>query len=150
MNANSWLIICFGAAFLAGLGCSLTGKAPPAQGPNNTECLRDLPPLISLDATVEASQSQQLEAQLKHFARLQGYAYELAVYSADGQDFSVHMDSPGVLVVAGSPFTRGEFFISFYNQNCDQPTTAADLRDEERDLIRLLKEIPGIEIVQAK
>jgi hypothetical protein len=127
-----------------------TGNLPGPWAPTkNAACLTELPPLKSLDVSIEPQQSEQLALQLKAFARLRGYTYKIAVFSADGEDFAVWMHGPGILVVVRSPFNRGEFSIDFYNQDCDHPTTAKDLQDEVQDLMRLLEEIPGIEIVES-
>lgn len=107
-------------------------------------CYHDRPPLINFDVTIERSQSEGLINQSQKFAHENGFSYEISYYSPSGDDFSIWMKREDLLVIIRSPFTRGEFKIGFYNNNCINPTLLSDINDLVSDLKLQLSEIPSI------
>jgi hypothetical protein len=131
---------------LVPLICLAIGIATIAKYQQIYGCYNNRPPLISFDVSIDPSQSQNLVDQLMKFANKNGFSYDVSYYSQDGEDFSVWMERKDVEVIARSPFTRGEFRIGFYNNDCVNQTTITDIESLVVDLKKFLGEIPNIEI----
>jgi hypothetical protein len=94
--------------------------------------------------------NKKLIEQLQKFANKNGFSHELSYYSPDGEDFSLWMERKDVEVIAASPFTRGEFKIGFYNNNCVDPTLASEISGLVTDLEGFISEIPNVIITEEK
>ena len=149
MADRRMIIFCLCGLVISSSACSFAEAAEFVETANNWECIEGAGPLQRLEVWIDPELGEQLARQTKDFADLHGYSHRVTQYTPDGQNFRVVMHKPGVLVTVDTPFTPGEFRIGFYNQDCDHPTTAEDLQEDLRDLINLLEEIPGIEIVES-
>jgi len=136
--------------FVVGILFCVVGVVSISWYKQSTECFKDRPPLESLDVIIEASQSQQLIAQLQKFADKNGFQSQVSYYTPNGEDFSVWMERKDVEVVVRDPFVPGEFKIGFYNNDCFHPTVASDIAGLVSDLKGFLGEIPNATITEGK
>jgi len=148
MFVNRPKLFVFGCLFLVLSLCLMGGAYLLVKNQQIYGCYNDRPPLRRFDVTIDTAQSQKLIEQLEKFANKNRFSYEISYYSPNGEDFSVWMEREDVEVVTASPFTRGEFKIGFYNNDCVHPTVASDITILISDLKNYLSEIPGVVIVE--
>ncbi len=149
MLANRSKLFTVGCLLLGLLFC-IVGVMTLTWYKKTTECFKVRPPLRSFAVTIDTSQSQQLIEQLQKFADQNGFKYQIAYYTPNGEDFSVWMDRKDIEVVVRNPFDPGEFKIGFYNYDCIHPTVASDIGDLFNDLKAFISEIPSAKITEEK
>jgi len=147
-NHSKWFT---GGCLLLGILFCVVGVVSISWYKQSTECFKDRPPLESLDVIIEASQSQQLIAQLQKFADKNGFQSQVSYYTPNGEDFSVWMERKDVEVIANNtPSNLRKFNVGFYNNDCFHPTVASDIAGLVSDLKGFLGEIPNATITEGK
>jgi len=150
MFANRSKLVLMSFLLLLPLLCLAGGVALAKRYQQTYGCYDDRPPLRSFNVTIDNSQSQMLIEQLEKFANKNGFSYKISYYTPNGEDFSVWMEREDVEVVTASPFTRGEFKIGFYNNDCVDPTLASEISGLVSDLESFVGEIPSVTITEEK
>jgi hypothetical protein len=143
-----------GSIFLCLLLCAAAGLGLVAYQ-KATSCYRDIPPLRSIDVTIDGrldsvQQSQQLIQQLEKFADQNKFKYEVNYYTPRGDNFSVWIRRKDVEVLATSPVDNKGFMIFFYNNDCIHPTVASDIGGLVSDLESYINQIPSAVISEDK
>lgn len=148
MLANRSKLAVIALLLLVPLLCLATGLVLATKYQQIYGCYNGRLPLRSLDVTIDTGQSEKLIEQLLKFADKNGFSHEISYYSPGGEDFSIWMERKDLEIITRSPFTRGEFRIGFYNNDCVDPTVASDITSLVRDLKGYLREIPSAVIVE--
>jgi hypothetical protein len=131
------------------LFCCVFGTIASVWYRKTSACLDSRSPLRGFEVTVGNYQERWVIKPSQEFADKNGFKLQTAYYDQHGREFSIWMKRKDVEVIIDNVIDKDKFDISFYNNDCIDPTVASDIDDLMDDLKRFItNEIPNATITE--